>query len=288
MMLGTSYLVDYFDKSSFKHLVLFSVCWQLAVAANLILVVVMLVLLAYVYIYQLRHKLLFKAKNVLLQIINLALLAFWVKFALFYKEHGALDYGVGDNYWLVTFKTLIFILFNSYEIWLQVSVIVIFVLMMIVIAYNTFKNSFSFKDLFTPQLFYPCALILFILAFYLQKKILDVNYPEDRTGMFFYLFFVMSLAFTIDYAPNILRKVFVLLFLAPSLIYFAVSFNLSDFSTWFYHTMPKSIYQTLVKEQEKEHEFVTIGGHRVREMNYAFANYRGNSVLNCMDNSEEM
>jgi len=29
---------------------------------------------------------------------------------------------------------------------------------------------------------------------------------------------------------------------------------------------------------KKEGKLITIGGHRIREMDYAFLNYRGNSV----------
>jgi len=288
MLLGLSYLVDYFNTRVFKSLVFFSLCWQFALASNLILVVVLSVLFCYVYVFQAKYKLLLNTKNIILQVINLFLLGFWIKFSFFYRSKGVLDYGVGTGYWEVTFKTLIYILFGNDEVWFQVLVVSVFAIIMIFLLYNLFKNAFYFKDLFTPQLFYPFGFLLLIWAFYLQKKILNVNYPEDRTGLFFYMFCVMSLAFLIDWAPSVAKKISAFAFMSASLIYFVMVINFHDFTTWFYHTMPKSIYDTLVKEFEKEKKLFTIGGHRVREMNYAFTNYRGNSVLNCMDNSEEM
>ncbi|HEX7414713.1 MAG TPA: hypothetical protein VF411_11785, partial [Bacteroidia bacterium] len=76
--------------------------------------------------------------------------------------------------------------------------------------------------------------------------------------------------------------------LIPSLIFFISTYNIHDFSSWFYHTIPKSIYGSLINESKNSKEIITIGGHRVREMDYAFLNYRENSSLNGMDNEEQM
>ena len=38
------------------------------------------------------------------------------------------------------------------------------------------------------KLIFPVIFITCILAFYMQKQLLNVNFPEDRTGLFFYLF----------------------------------------------------------------------------------------------------
>ena len=47
-------------------------------------------------------------------------------------------------------------------------------------------------------------------------------------------------------------------------------------------------FDYLKNEQLKSTELYTVGGHSLREMNYAFLNYRGNTILNPMDNSDEM
>lgn len=294
MMLGLSYLIDYFDNKNLKYLVYFSICWQLALAANMILVAVILVLLFYIGVFQYKNRtpdgkrILFGTKNVILQLINLFLLGFWVKFSFFYKEKGVLDYGVGDDYWLVTFKTLMFIVFGNNEIWFQILVGAVYAVIFIFLMIDIWKESFYIRDLFKPDLFYPFTLLVLIGAFYMQKKILHVNYPEDRTGLFFFLFFVMSLAFLNEKRPSIYGKIGSWVLLSSSTLYFLMVLNFSDFTSWFYHTMPKSIYDTLMEEFEKDKKLFTIGGHRVREMNYAFTNYRGNSVLNGMDGVEEM
>ncbi|HEX7415110.1 MAG TPA: hypothetical protein VF411_13780, partial [Bacteroidia bacterium] len=165
IVLGLAYLIDYFKDKNPKDLILFSLCLQLALAANLILVVLLTILLFFVFIFQIKNKLLFKPSNVLIQFINIGIIIFWVKFSFFYKEHGALDYGVGDNYWEVSFKTLMVFLFGTDAIWLQLLIIAVFFFIGIVSVRYYLQKPTSLDRLFTPQLFYVKVLITTIVTF---------------------------------------------------------------------------------------------------------------------------
>ncbi len=288
IVIGLAYLMDYFKYKKLKDVMLFSLCLQLALAANLILVVLLTVLLFFVFIFQIRYKLFFKFSNIILQTVNIGILVFWVKFSFFYKEHGALDYGVGDNYWQVSFKTVMLFLFGTDALWLQIISILGFFTIAIFSTRYFFQKPVSVNKLFTPQLFYAKILGAVIAAFWVQKKLLGVGLPEDRTGVFFYLLFVLSFAFAIDQIPQKISSKISVAFIIPSAVFFAATYNINDFSSVYYHTIPKSMYDTLKNESEKSKEIITIGGHRVREMDYAFLNYRGNSILNSMDDSEQM
>jgi hypothetical protein len=288
IVLGLAYLSNYFQDKKAKDFIFFSVCLQLALAANLILVVLLTILLFYVLVFQIRNNLILKPASILTQIINAGLLIFWIKFSFFYKEHGALDYGVGTNYWNVTFKTLMLFLFGTDALWLQILVILGFATIAVFLIKLFFQDPVSIDKLFTPPLFYAKVLLTVIVAFWVQKKWLDVGMPEDRTGVFFYLLFVLSLAFVIDVIPQKAASKVSLALLIPSLAFFILTYNIHDFSSWFYHTIPKSMYNTLLDESKKSKEIITIGGHRVREMDYAFLNYRGRSALNGMDDAEQM
>ncbi|MCE3226649.1 MAG: hypothetical protein K0S32_1200 [Bacteroidetes bacterium] len=286
MVLGLSYLHDYLSEKKFKQLILFSFFIQLALAANLIFVVIVTVLLFYIYIFQFSRKIFFNIGNILLQLVNISILVFWIKFSFFYKEHGSLDAGAGDNYWEVTFKSLMQMIYGTETLWLQLLVLISFCIIILFAVYSSFRV-FSLDKLFQTKNFYAFFLAILVAAFYLQKKILDVNYPEDRTGLFFFVLFALSFSFFLDDFRMLSR------FISPvitvsTLLFFIISFNLQNFSSFFYHTMPKALYEQLKSEFEKEKQVFTIGGHRVREMNYTFLNYRGQSVLNPMDNSEEM
>ncbi len=288
MLLGLSYLLDYFSTKQFSKIVLFSLCWQLALAANLILVVVLTILFFYIFVFQIRNKLFFDIRNVILQVINLIILVFWIKFSFFYKEQGKLDYGVGNNYWNVTFKTLIQFLYSTSWLWIQViSIICIFFLLVCSLAYFI-KRPFSIFKVYDKKIFFCVILFTCALAFFLQKIVLNVNYPEDRTGLFFYLFFVLGLAFIIDQSSKLIATLFTGLLFVLSCFHFITTINFKDFTSLYYHTMPKALYDQLMDEYKKTNQIFTIGGHRVREMNYAFMNYRGGAILNHMDDAEQM
>ncbi|MDX2173339.1 MAG: hypothetical protein SFY56_09475 [Bacteroidota bacterium] len=288
MTLGMAYLLDYFETKKIKYFLFFSICWQLALVANLILVVVLAILFLYIYIFQIKNKTFIHLKTTLINIANLICLIFWIKFSFFYKEQGRLDYGVGDNYWLVTFKTLILFLFGTEALGIHLLFIAGFVLISVFLIFQLLKNKITLTAFFEKQIVYPILLIGLVIAFYLLKKLVNVNYPEDRTGLFFYLFFVLSFAFFINTLKPKVASTISLLVLFSSLSFFCFSINLKNFSSFYYHTQPKTIYDYLKKEQLNQTEQFTIGGHRVREMNFAFLNYRGNSVLNPMDDSEQM
>lgn len=286
LLLSLSYLIDYFKANNLKSLVIFSLFLQLALAANLILVVAATILLFSIYLYQIKMRIFFTIKNSILQLINLALLFFWIKFSFFYKEHGSLDYGVGENYWEVTFKTLLLFLYGTDALWLQILTVLGFVSTLLFTAYSLLKQR-TFNHIFSTGIYYSLVLIVVVLAFYLQKQILEVNFPEDRTGIFFFVFFVLSISFFVDHF-KFLSKIFVPAIILALFIVFIFSANLSDFTSPFYHTMPKKLYEQLKDEYSADRKLFTIGGHRVRELNYTFLNYRGESMLNSMDDAEEM
>ena len=288
MALGLSFLLDYFTKKDFSYVLLFSLCWQLALAANLILVVVLSILFFYVFLFQIKNKLFFNLKNVVLQLINLSFLIFWIKFSFFYKERGMLDYGVGENYWQVTFKTLILFLFGSDDLWMDCVCMVFIYFSLAYFIVRLIKRPFNPFNIYNKTLFFFVVFITACIAFYLQKKILNVNYPEDRTGLFFYLFFVLGLAFIVDTIPNIQAITVSVCVLLASCFYFISNINFTNYTSLYYHTMPKAVFDKLTDEYKKTNQIFTIGGHRVREMNYAFLNYRGGAVLNHMDDAEQM
>lgn len=288
MVLGLSYLQDYFKDKALKHFLFFSICWQLALAANLILVVVLAVLLFYVFIFQIKNKLLLKPNNLWIQVFNLLFLFFWIKFSFFYKAHNVLDAGAGDDYWQVTFKSLIVWIYGTENVWIQILAVFLFCLMVFYATLYFFKSYEGLNSIFIARFFYPFVLFTLILVFYLQKKLLDVNFPEDRTGLFFYLFFALAIAFIFDNFPKTISALPSILFLFASVVYFIFSLNFSNFSSPFYYTMPKSFYDKLKSEYDKLGKIYTIGGHRVRELNFAFLNYRGGSMLNPMDDGEQM
>ncbi|MES2681749.1 MAG: hypothetical protein V4635_17775 [Bacteroidota bacterium] len=288
MICGLSYLQDYFTTKRFKALLMFSVLWQLALAANLTLVVLSTILILFIFVFQLRQKLLFSKPNLLLQGVNLAILAFWVKFSFFYKSKGVLDSGVGNDYWVVSFKSLMLFIFGTDALWMQGLVLVLFFAALIFVLVQFSKTTGGVLRFFRPLYFYLTVLIVLLVTYYLMKKLLNINYPEDRTGLFFYVFFALALTFFFDNIGFVISSVVSAAVLTVSCVYFCLSFNLQSFTHYFYHVIPREFYSYLESEQLKHQQLFTIGGHPNREMNYAFLNYRAGGHLNAMDEPREM
>lgn len=282
LVLGLSYLQTYFTQKTFLSLVLFSFCLQTALAANLIFVAILSLLLLFLYVFQLKVRTFLSFKNVLLQGANLYLLYKWIKFSFYYKKEGVLDSGAGDNYWKTSFVSLIDMIYGSQAIWIQGLVILFFVLSLGTALFLLYKNSFSLTSVYGNGTLYVFALTALILGFYLQRLLLGVNYPEDRTGLFFYVFFALALVYSSEnWQSGISTAISALLTISCS-VHFVLAFNLKSFTHYFYHVIPKEVYEYLLKEYEKQGQSFTIGGNITREMDYAFLNYRGGGVLNPM------
>jgi hypothetical protein len=288
MILGLSYLHDYFIDKKVKSLLLFSIFWQLALAANLTLLVAVSILLFFIVVFQLKEKLFFNTNNIVLLLVNGLIIIFWVKLSLFYKSRGLLDSGVGEDYWEVSFKSLIFFVFGTQALWIQLLVLTLFASALLYACVQLVKKSINVISIYKPTVFYIVILTALITSFYLQKKLLNVNYPEDRTGLFFYIFFSIGLAFFFDACHKFITTSVASTFLAGSVIYFCVSFDLRSFTHYFYHVLPKEFYECLEKEFKQNEQLFTIGGNPSREMNYAYLNYRGNALLNPMDEPWQM
>ncbi len=288
MVLGISYLFDFFKNKQIKSLVFFTICWQLALSANLTLVVLTAMVLGYALMFQLKEKLFLKPFVILTNIINFVGLWFWVKFTFFYKEQGMLDSGSATGYWKTTFRSLMDFIFSSDSLVVQIIFILLFGLSIILFLRIFSKQNNKLQFLFSPFAFSVLIFIGLIIGFWILNKFMAVNFPEDRTALFYYVFFVLALVFAVDSAPRFIGNSIAFSITAFSIIFYLFNMSLENFGSYFYHTIPKNIYDYLKVEQAKNPEQFTIGGHRIREMDYAFLNYRGNAALNSMDDSEQM
>ncbi len=280
LVLSLYYFFNYLKNSKFSYALKFVLFGQIALCANLTLVFTLLIATGIIMLFQIKSKQLFSIKNILLLTINFGLVFFWVKYAFYLQENGALYYGSGDHsYWKTTFESLldtVFIKHFAIYIVILLSFAVLFVFWCIQLA----KHKLKFL---TGSTFGLCffMLISLITAFYFLKLFFHVNYPEDRTGLFFYILFILSIAFLLDEYE--LRS-----FLAFSifpfyfLIHFALNINFEKHAWGFYETMPKEFFDVLLSEQKRSSRPITIGGHRVLELFYTFYNYNSAEKLNHM------
>lgn len=292
LLMGIAITLDYIENTGKLNLFLLCIiCFQLAISANLILIIVVLLLSGIIAIIQLFNKKLLKPFIIITWLLHLGAIYYWLSFSFFLQDNGALYYGAGESYWKVTFVSLIQLIVGFEKTWLKYVLVSFFVIVLFVTVFinkNAFMNVLGQFKKPSFSLLFAFVLGVLSLGFYLMHKVLGVNYPEDRTGMFFYLFFVLLIAFTLDKIPESYNQI--LLFSTSSLfvIHFCLNINFRKHSLNVYETIPEYFYDRLLSEQAKSKDRITIGGHRVRELFYAFFNYRHGGALNSADPTEVM
>ncbi|MCC6371716.1 MAG: hypothetical protein IT236_11975 [Bacteroidia bacterium] len=285
LMLALFYFYSYARHFSFRHLAKFVGFSQLALSANLTLVFVLLITTGILVALQLKNKLFFTFRNIILLVIHLALIGFWVKFAFFLQDSGALYYGGGDSYWTVTFLSLIELMTLKNTL-VTLVVVLLFGIMLAYFIKRIIadKLEFIFTNRFALSFI---SLVVLMIAFYLLKKLFHVNYPEDRAGLFFYAFFILSLC----YLVNELKRPLSLAFLAVPLFFviqLAFSYNTRVHPWRIYETIPQRFYDLVSKEQQQSAQPITIAGTRLKEFIFGFLNYNGTVKLSHMTSPEQL
>jgi hypothetical protein len=285
LVLALYYFFVYTRYGAFSHFFKFILLSQIALSANLTLIFVLAVTTGIVMIFQLKNKVFFNFRNIATLLVHFLLILFWIKYAFYLRESGALYYGSGDSYWKVTFETLIeTVLFKNKLI--NIVVVTLFVAMLIYWCFKLVKEKahFLLHNSFALSFFTLCGLII---TFYLLKKLLNINYPEDRTGLFFYVFYALSFCFMVNEFKRY-QQAGLLVIPAFYMAHFVSNVNI-DVHPWrVYETIPASFFETLKSEQEKTNYPITVAGHRVREFLYAFQNYKSPVKLNQMTAPEAL
>lgn len=286
LLLALVYFFDHLKYHSFSLLVKFVLFSQIALSANLTLVFTLLFTAGIIILIQLKNKQFFDLKNILLLLIHFALVYFWVKYAFYLQKNGALYYGGGhETYWKVTFVSLIETIAVK-NLLVNVIFILMFAFLLVFWVIQFAKNKLRFL---LESNFAICFLLLssLIAAFYFLKLFFGVNYPEDRTGLFFYILFALSIIFLINEYYSTFNKVF-LFIPAFFILHLILNFNISKHQWGYYETMPPEFFEILRSEQKKSPTQITIGGHRVLELFYSFYNYNSTEKLNHMLPPEQM
>ncbi len=263
---------------------------HLAICSNLILIPVVVLVFLILSLWQLVVGYLLKWQIICLWLINCGILLFWCKFGKHLQASGALYYGAGSSYIKMSFFSLIQLII-SYALQppALIAIIIICTVLLLFLSIWILKSEkINLNSLKTPPK-YILFFILFlgvIIEFYLLHKLFNINYPEDRTGLFFYLFFVLALTFLLDQFLKL--KIVSCIISILTVIHFCWNINFTKHSLNSYETMPEHFYAKLLQEQKKSTYPITIGGHMIRELFYGYINYKHQGALNPMDPVYEM
>lgn len=286
LLFSLSYFSSFLSSASLKHLVICLLAFQLAISANLILVIVMLPLLLILGVIHLVKRQI-NWKMIFVHGINLLLLYYWISFSLFLQENHALYYGAGESYYKTTYLSLSYLLSGYKSQLIAYAGSALLLATLCLAGFSMLRTRKSFQEwIVSRTVVFSYFITALILGFYLLKKLAGVNYPEDRTGLFLYVFFILFLAYALEPFSGKWNKPAGLLILLLFSGHFIGSLNFRKHSLINYESVPQRFYDTLVREQAGQKTPITIGGHRMRELFYAYTNYRNNGTLNLMDSPD--
>ena len=302
------FTIKYFESRRFSQIVVSVGLFLFAEYANLsFLNTLILILLLFILsmfqkrIYRNNSKLLVP---VLLLTLGVVLSA---KRLLLMQQGSTLYYGSGNGLWEVTAKTLLNKLVNSNysvsEVTLGALIIVISIGGLFFLL-NEFKlHRFNFRKL--DLLSQPAFIFTFLFfgncfAAILLNKMLHVNYPEDRVGLYFLPLFIGSLSFVLD---GLIKQGFpryscvLLLPLIFLPIHFLKSINLTHTSFYSEENIPHRFYTKIAQDylptgspNQANRPFPpTIGGYRMRQLAWNYQNFQhdGNlGLLSCQNHPQ--
>lgn len=285
LILAFSFLLDYFKNPKILFFYGFLLAIQLAISANLTLLILTIIVTGILLFFQIVQRQITHIRIWPGYLLHFFLLKYWIDFSLFLKENNALYYGEGNSYWEVTFQSLLELIIGTSHSAVLISLglfVAATTILALFISMKKLKENLLKMD---SLLFFTLLFIGLITSFYILHIWKDLNYPEDRTALFFYPVFVLMMVFIMEkWRDHKLFWIIPLFFI----LHFSFSLNISNHSMPEYETFPERFYTRLVEEQEKSKEKITIGGHRLTELMFAFMNYNHDGKLNPVDHGEEM
>lgn len=256
----------------------------LAVAANLTLLntsLIVIGLLALRLITLPRPSLRKTWRQLLLLIfIGLGSVAYFTAFLFKLKEIGELYYGLTTNFWQVTVRSILQSMFDPYW-WIFEFFTAFYLVFIIAAAIWMILKKFSWERIFDKRLLFFYLLIGNIIAVLLLRLLFDVNYPEDRTGLYFVLYFLASLLFLVDelfhhYPRRMVRLLLVPLAYIPAHFIFVMNLSHNSFEN---HKIPDRFYDKIYESYTPGEVPPTVGGYKARELRWAFLNFEHGGKL---------
>lgn len=214
-------------------------------------------------------------------LVALPVLLAMAKYGAELKKRGALYYGSGESFWDVTVRSLAKVLFRPWPEGLQYIMVIVFgiALLMLLLWLFSFRRQkdFNWGNCIFPYLLGGNIAITLILSVFM-----GVNFPEDRVGMYFYVFFIASMAFVADLEIYRGRLYRLLLFSGIPLV--LVQFFLSAgilFSSYFpEYRIPYRFYEIIVREASAREFPPTVESYQMYRADWSFHNWKTGSRLN--------
>ena len=294
LIMGTIYFLFKYLKTSKLIDIIFTLIFiNLAVLSNLTLInsaiLISSILVINVFINRRNISRTLSLKNYFtIFILGIIPIALFAKLLFGFKDHNLLYYGTHEGFWDLSVQSLIKLIADNQSIIIDGLIIFIFSIILILSLFLVYKTKFT-NIVKNPKFIFPTLLFGNLIAVLLLDSILNINYPEDRTGIYFYPFFVGSFIFIIDeflnhYKFNALKFSPVILLIIP--LHFLLNMNITHSSFWQTEGIPENFIKIVIdKNKDLDHQ-VTIGGSHIRVLCWAYYNYINGGELNQLQYSE--
>jgi hypothetical protein len=266
-------LFKWFDRLKAKYIFLLFLSLILAVLSNLTLLPATLLIVFYFFLTNLKNiTVLLRFRNSIPLLLSLLLFSgvfiYLIRYSFFLKDSNLLYYGGRPDFLGAVIKTHMKMLFFTENSVILIGVLAFFCIVLVLFCYQLVRSRM--------QQFFNPSFVLFPLLFFgslnviiLMNRLMNVNYPEDRTSLFLYPFFVGSIVFVTDsFGKKILQWI-----LVPWIyvvLNFAVHCNLAFSFHWHYERIPPDFVSTVSRNSDGDFDSVTISGYKIHELIWSY------------------
>jgi hypothetical protein len=278
------YLSKALDRARAKDFLLALLFAALALSANLTLINTVIIFISLLALKLLVDKKMTFQKAwphwVIILIVGVGSVVYFATFVFTLKAAGELYYGDTTSFWSVTVLSLIEALFDKKSLLVAIFVGLYFSWVLLAGCWFCFRK-INIQKLFNPRMLLFYFLIGNIVAAVLLKYLFAANYPQDRTALYFVVFFTGSLFFITDLAAEKFRSKALLLMIIPLLlipVHFVMKMNLS-YNSIERHKIPERFYDKILESYTPGEAPPTVGGYRIRELRWSYLNYSRGGLL---------
>lgn len=267
LMLSFCLIQNWLETFRVRSFVLVIGCFLLALLSNLSLLLPIFILICFLILYSFVSIRSISTKQLVgFWSATLFFLAFLVPVYIYLnklKKAGALWWGSTEGLWEVTGKSLcknVFFSDNDLLKW-----IVLPVMLLIVYSWAMHWKSAGFKAaLKNPTWWIPSLLIFTLIGIELSSRILRVNYPMDRVGMYLVPLFILSFGFVLE-KSGVFRWASLLLLWFPASFLLHLNLDTSVFSP---EDRIHRIFYRKIQTEVPDH--ATISADYVSQASYAY------------------
>lgn len=198
------------------------------------------------------------------------------------KAEGELYYGKPDGFIEVSVFTLGKLLTGTRSmvfVWIAIG---LYLLALIIFGVKQFQNinRRNFSVFLDARWLFFYLVTGNIIASILEHQLFGINYPEDRTGLYFYPWLTGAVFFALDQLKFKKQWVVIIPFL-PFLffpVHFFINMNLS-WSSMENQAIPKRFLEVVQSDHQPANYPPTVQGYQGRVMRWAFLNFREGTEL---------